>query len=131
MAMLQRPGFVYEPEAKEIFDKPLLGFIRTRNESTYPPLPDLTEESRADAETKCSAEDAAERDSNESESSSDSEGEDSPLKSEAKLSLEERRAARKENKKKVKEEKRESRKTKIPKADKKRRKKLSKMKCNR
>lgn len=131
MAMLQRPGFVYEPEAKEIYDKPLLGFIQTRNEASHPPLLDISEESRADAQTKCSADDAAERDSDDSESCSDSEGEDSPHRSEAKLSPEERRAVRKENKKKVKEEKREARKTKISKVDKKRRKKLSKMKCNR
>ncbi|KAI0530760.1 hypothetical protein KFK09_000308 [Dendrobium nobile] len=131
MAMLQRPSFAYEPEAKEIYDKPLLGFIHTRNETSRPPLSDLAEEARADTQTICVAGDAAERESDESESCSDSEGEDSLHKSESKLSPDERRSARKENKKKVKEEKREARKTKIPKADKKRRKKLSKMKCNR
>lgn len=111
MAMLQRPDFAYEPRAKEIYDKPLLGFIQTRNEDTE--------------EAHCSESDE------DDESCIDSEEEDSPHKSDAKLTPEERKAARKENKKKVKEEKRESRKTKTSKADKKRRKKLSKMKCNR
>ncbi|KAL0922831.1 hypothetical protein M5K25_006856 [Dendrobium thyrsiflorum] len=131
MAMLQRLSFAYEPEAKEIYDKPLLGFIHTRNETSRLPFSDLTQEARADTQTNCLAGDAAKRESDESESCSDSEREDSLHESETKLIPDERRSARKENKKKVKEDKREARKTKIPKADKKRRKKLSKMKCNR
>lgn len=110
MAMLQRPAFAYEPEAKELYDKPLLGFIQTRNESAgYAGATNFEDD----------------------ESCSDSEGEDPPHKPETRLEPGERKAARKENKKKVKEEKREARKTKTSKVDKKRRKKLSKMKCNR
>ncbi|PKA47291.1 RIO kinase 1 [Apostasia shenzhenica] len=130
MAMLQRPAFSYEPQARDIYDKPLLGFIQTRSESNHEASRGANPQEES-LQAKCSLDDAIVDESDDDDELC-SEGEDvSWQKSDIKVSPEERKAARKENKMKVKEEKREARKTKVPKAEKKRRKKLSKMKCNR
>uniref|UniRef100_A0A453RMW4 Serine/threonine-protein kinase RIO1 n=1 Tax=Aegilops tauschii subsp. strangulata TaxID=200361 RepID=A0A453RMW4_AEGTS len=116
MSMMQRPSVGYEPTADKLYDQPLLGFVRAKNEPT--------ENQEAQPENK------EEDESGDSESCSSSD-EDGSWHESTKMGPEERKAARKENKKKVKEEKRETRKTKIPKADKKKRKKMAKAKCKR
>ncbi|KAG0460672.1 hypothetical protein HPP92_020568 [Vanilla planifolia] len=128
MSMLQRPAFVYEPKAREIYDKPLLGFIQTKADVSQHPQASIPQGSELAYHT---AEKLSEDDTAESQSDEYDDSNDSWQEAATKMSLEERRASRKENKKKVKEEKREARKTKIPKSEKKRRKKLSKTKCNR
>lgn len=129
MAMCQRPAVGYRDTSKEMFDKPLLGFVQTRTE--------VSQVQNEDAErTNISGEpveglESATGVGEENESSTDSEGDGSGYESEAKMDPAEKKAARKEHKKKVKEEKREARKTKIPKSDKKRRIKMAKAKCTR
>lgn len=138
MAILQRPLFGHKDMSKEMYDKPLEGFIQTRTEITQKHSPETTKSSHLqepaeDLEKKCSLGDSAEKIGGESstESEGDESGDESGYESEEKIDPAEKKAARKEHKKKVKEEKREARKTKIPKADKKRRKKLAKAKCSR
>lgn len=128
MAMNQRPLVGYKNTSKEIYDKPLLDFIQTRNQIGQ--LGEL-EVSAEDLERECYVKDTTENIADEDESGSDSEGDESEYESEPKTNPADKKAARKEHKKKVKEEKRESRKNKIPKAEKKRRKKLAKAKCSR
>ncbi|MQL94030.1 hypothetical protein Taro_026687 [Colocasia esculenta] len=144
MSMLQRPKFAYEPTAVEMYDKPLLGFIHTQKESPQhlkegTPEVDSNksmdkiekedfQEVRTGAKVEAEAEPEAETD--DETSTSDSEGDALTTKTGSKMTVDAKRAARKEHKKKVKEEKREARKTKVPKAEKKRRKKLAKAKCS-
>ncbi|KAM3210143.1 hypothetical protein ACQJBY_064273 [Aegilops geniculata] len=133
MSMMQRPSVGYEPTADKLYDQPLLGFVRAKNEPTenQEARPaQKTQEEPLDLQTKCSLENKEEDESGDSESCSSSD-EDGSWQESTKMGPEERKAARKENKKKVKEEKRETRKTKIPKADKKKRKKMAKAKCKR
>ncbi|KAJ4773197.1 Serine/threonine-protein kinase RIO1 [Rhynchospora pubera] len=124
MAMLQRPSLAYEPTTDAMYDKPLQGFVDTR---------DKTGEEDREVEREEITNEAEESDDeslSEDESCGSSDGEEGGERRE-KVGPEEKKAARKENKKKVKEEKREARKTKVPKAEKKRRKKLAKAKCRR
>ncbi|KAF7108594.1 hypothetical protein CFC21_109037 [Triticum aestivum] len=133
MSMMQRPSVGYEPTADKLYDQPLLGFVRAKNEPTEnqeAQPAQKTREEPLDLQTKCSLENKEEDESGDSESCSSSD-EDGSWHESTKMGPEERKAARKENKKKVKEEKRETRKTKIPKADKKKRKKMAKAKCKR
>ncbi|KAJ4730770.1 Serine/threonine-protein kinase RIO1 [Rhynchospora pubera] len=124
MAMLQRSSLAYEPTTDAMYDKPLQGFVDTR---------DKTGEEDREVEREEITNEAEESDDeslSEDESCGSSDGEEGGERRE-KVGPEEKKAARKENKKKVKEEKREARKTKVPKAEKKRRKKLAKAKCRR
>ncbi|EMS62481.1 Serine/threonine-protein kinase RIO1 [Triticum urartu] len=133
MSMMQRPSVGYEPTADKLYDQPLLGFVRAKNEPTEnkeAQPAQKTREEPLDLQTKCSLENKEEDESGDSESCSSSD-EDGSWHESTKVGPEERKAARKENKKKVKEEKRETRKTKISKADKKKRKKMAKAKCKR
>uniref|UniRef100_A0A453RMM6 Serine/threonine-protein kinase RIO1 n=1 Tax=Aegilops tauschii subsp. strangulata TaxID=200361 RepID=A0A453RMM6_AEGTS len=119
MSMMQRPSVGYEPTADKLYDQPLLGFVRAKNEPTEnqeAQPAQKTREEPLDLQTKCSLENKEEDESGDSESCSSSD-EDGSWHESTKMGPEERKAARKENKKKVKEEKRETRKTKIPKAD--------------
>ncbi|XP_062199371.1 uncharacterized protein LOC133901853 [Phragmites australis] len=134
MSMMQRSSFGYEPTADKLYDQPLLGFVRTNNvqtEKQQEQLPQNTVEEPLDLQNKCSMEDKAEDEEDDSESCSSSDEDGSWHEANPKMGPEEMKAARKENKKKVKEEKREARKTKIPKAEKKKRKKMAKAKCKR
>lgn len=135
MSLLQRPELAYELTAEGIYDKPLMAFIDVQKEA--PPqqqepekpveqLPEIEgspgQRTGLEAETGTTDEETCSSDSDE----------DRPRSwDDPKMSVDEKRAARKEHKKKVKEEKREARKTKIPKAEKKKRKKLAKAKCSR
>lgn len=125
MASLQRPSLAYEPTTDSMYDKPLQGFVctreNTREEDREVEIADKVEDDDDDDDDESLSGD-------ESCSSVDEEGRDERRE---KVGPEERKMARKENKKKVKEEKREARKTKVPKVDKKRRKKLAKAKCRR
>ncbi|CAA7404698.1 unnamed protein product [Spirodela intermedia] len=135
MSLLQRPELAYELTAEGIYDKPLMAFIDVQKEA--PPqqkpgkpveqLPQI-EEGSPDQQTGLEAETGTTDDET---CSSDSDEDRSRSWDDPKMSVDEKRAARKEHKKKVKEEKREARKTKIPKAEKKKRKKLAKAKCSR
>ncbi|KAL5196968.1 hypothetical protein ABZP36_000480 [Zizania latifolia] len=128
MSMMQRPSLAYEPTADKLYDQPLLGFVRTKDEPRE--KQQQQSEEPLDLQSKCSLEHNAEDESESSESCTSSD-EDGSWHESSKVGPEERKAARKENKKKVKEEKREARKTKIPKAEKKKRKKMAKAKCKR
>lgn len=120
MSLMQRPSFANEPTADKLYNQPLLGFVRNKNEPTK--NQQVQSEEPLDLQNKCSSEHS------ESCTSSD---EDGSWHETLKVGPEERKAARKENKKKVKAEKREARKDKIPKAEKKKRKKMAKAKCKR
>ncbi|KAF3327685.1 Serine/threonine-protein kinase RIO1 [Carex littledalei] len=124
MASLQRPSLAYEPTTDVMYDKPLQGFVctreNTREEDREVEIADEVEDDDDDDDESLSGDESC--------SSGDEEGRDERRE---KVGPEERKMARKENKKKVKEEKREARKTKVPKVDKKRRKKLAKAKCRR
>uniref|UniRef100_A0A0E0LHF6 Serine/threonine-protein kinase RIO1 n=1 Tax=Oryza punctata TaxID=4537 RepID=A0A0E0LHF6_ORYPU len=120
MSLMQRPSFANEPTADKLYNQPLLGFVRNKNEPTI--NQQVQSEESLDLQNKCSLEHS------ESCTSSD---EDGSWHETSKVGPEERKAARKENKKKVKAEKREARKDKIPKAEKKKRKKMAKAKCKR
>jgi RIO kinase 1 len=142
MSMMQRSSSGYEPPADKLYDQPLLGFVRTKNvhtEKQQDRLPqntagahvDLPNKCTLELQNRCSLEDVAESEEDDSESCSSSDEDNSWHEADPKLGPEERKAARKANKKKVKEEKREARKTKKPKAEKKKRKKMAKAKCKR
>ncbi|BAF20860.1 Os07g0162300 [Oryza sativa Japonica Group] len=120
MSLMQRPSFANEPTADKLYNQPLLGFVRNKNEPTK--NQQVQSEEPLDLQNKCSSEHS------ESCTSSDEDGSWHEI---LKVGPEERKAARKENKKKVKAEKREARKDKIPKAEKKKRKKMAKAKCKR
>uniref|UniRef100_J3MIQ9 Serine/threonine-protein kinase RIO1 n=1 Tax=Oryza brachyantha TaxID=4533 RepID=J3MIQ9_ORYBR len=125
MSMMQRPSLAYEPTADKLYDQPLLGFVRNRNE---PPKNQPQPQPQPQLEEPLDNNEESESEDSECCTSSD---EDGSWHETSKVGPEERKAARKENKKKVKEEKREARKTKIPKAEKKKRKKMAKAKCKR
>uniref|UniRef100_A0A0E0E7P9 Serine/threonine-protein kinase RIO1 n=1 Tax=Oryza meridionalis TaxID=40149 RepID=A0A0E0E7P9_9ORYZ len=120
MSLMQRPSFASEPTADKLYNQPLLGFVRNKDEPTK--NQQVQSEEPLDLQNKCSSEHS------ESCTSSDEYG---SWHETLKVGPEERKAARKENKKKVKAEKREARKDKIPKAEKKKRKKMAKAKCKR
>ncbi|KAG8100663.1 hypothetical protein GUJ93_ZPchr0013g36600 [Zizania palustris] len=128
MSMMQRPSLAYEPTADKLYDQPLLGFVRTKDEPSE--KQQQQREEPLDLQSKGSLEYNVEDESENSESGTSSD-EDGSWHESSKVGREERKAARKENKKKVKEEKREARKIKIPKAEKKKRKKMAKAKCKR
>lgn len=138
MTLLQHTTSVYKSSSHDVYDKPLEAFVNTRIGST--------EQDRVHNESGNPVQDQQVVDSNQlddiqtfednttNERNSDSKSESDTEYSArftSKLSPDEIKAARKENKKKVKEEKRESRKKKVSKADKKRTKKLAKAKCTR
>ncbi|KAJ3688598.1 hypothetical protein LUZ61_017762 [Rhynchospora tenuis] len=122
MAMLQHPSLAYQPKIDAMYDKPLQGFVQTREKTK--------KESQVEREEITNKPEEIDGESSGDElcASSDEEEKGERRK---KVRPEERKAGRKENKKKVKEEKREARITKVPKAEKKRRKKLAKPKCRR
>ncbi|XP_078168539.1 uncharacterized protein LOC144563046 [Carex rostrata] len=92
MATLQRPSLAYEPTTDAVYDydKPLQGFLCTRENTTNGDQHDSDSLSRYESCSSVDEEEKHER--------------------REKLGPEERKAARKENKKKVKKEKREARK---------------------
>lgn len=138
MSQLSRGSLVYEPVAKEIYDKPLLAFTQVKTDGIQQKHQETTEasipeESSVDPQIR-SPEDVNDDDDDDTCSTiseEDESEEDESMPRKEKMDPAEKKAARKENKKKVKEEKKEARKTKMSKADKKRRIKKSKAKCSR